>query len=146
VKRPLILGVLAVSTLLTVDASAKVTIIHATSRTLKTPTVARRVTTEAASREKWIGTKAILRDDKTGKLRKPTEVEIAQLVKTIRELTTRPVRTEAAPRSGSVDTPYAQVVLARATEDGGMETLCVQTFDEAANFLGLVQQVEGSEQ
>jgi hypothetical protein len=38
----------------------------------------------------------------------------------------------------------AQVVIARATEEGTMETLCVQTFEEAAAFLGLVQQPIGS--
>lgn len=139
-KRLLVLGSIGISSLLTVDASAAVTIINAPPSILH-QAPARRTATEAASREKWVGTRAILRDQATGKLRKPTAAETEQLVKTIRQLAARPsVRTEAAPSSGVAEEGKQQIIVARATEEGSMETLCVQTFEEAATFLGLVQE------
>ncbi len=144
-KRLLVLGTIGISSLLTIDAGAGVTIVNAPPRISKTAP-ARRTVVEAASREKWVGTRAILRDDTTGKLRKPTETETRELVKTIKQLTARPsVRTEAtSTRGGVMESAPAQVVIARATEEGTMETLCVQSFEEAAAFLGLVQLPNGS--
>jgi hypothetical protein len=103
---------------------------------------------EAAARERWVGTRAILRDVKTGKLRKPTETETRELVKTIKQLTARvSIRTESASAVGGViEAAPAQVVIARATEDGEMETLCVESFEEAAEFLGLVKSNNGNNQ
>jgi hypothetical protein len=145
VKRLLVLGTIGISSLLTIDAGAAVTIVNSSPRILRTAPV-RRTVVEAASREKWVGTRAILRDMATGKLRKPTAAETEQLVKTIRQLAARPtIRIESGSREGSAEDGFQQIVLARATEDGGMETLCVQTFDEAATFLGLVQQTARGE-
>jgi hypothetical protein len=143
VKRLLVLGTIGISSLLTIDAGAAVTIINAPPSMLNTAP-ARRTVTEAASREKWVGTRAILRDESTGKLRKPTAAETEQLVKTIKQLTARPSVRTTSTRGGAVEAAPAQVVIARATEDGVMETLCVQSFEEAATFLGLVQQPNGS--
>ncbi len=144
-KRLLVLGTIGISSLLTIDAGAAVTIVNSSPRILKTAP-ARRTVVEAASREKWVGTRAILRDETTGKLRKPTAAETEQLVKTIRQLAARPtIRIESGSREGSAEDGFQQIVLARATEDGGMETLCVQTFEEAATFLGLVQQTTRGE-
>ena len=138
----LVVSTVAVCSLSALDAGAKVTIVNSSTRVLKTAPAQRGpVAANAASRENWVGSKAILRDEKSGKLRKPTADETSQLVKTIKQLASRPsLRTESAERQGSVDNPLAQIIIARATEDGGMETLCVSTFEEAANFLGLVQQ------
>lgn len=121
------------------DAAAKVKVVNASPRIEKTAPAA-----DATNvREKWVATKAIMRDAQTGQLRKPTEVETRQLVSTLRELTAQPA---AAPRrvisadgqsQSTVASATPQVLVARATADGQNETLCVQTFEEAADFLGL---------
>jgi hypothetical protein len=36
-----------------------------------------------------------------------------------------------------LDGQFQMTMIARPIEGGGMETLCVATFDEAASFLGL---------
>lgn len=124
--------------LVALDAAAKVKVVNGSPRIQKTAPAA-----DADLREKWVAKKAIMRDAQTGQLRKPTEAETRQLVRTLRELTARPA---AAPRrvisaDGQVQSTAApaipQVVVARATADGQNETLCVQTFEEAAAFLGL---------
>ncbi len=144
-KRLLVLGSIGISSLLTVDARAGVTVVNAPQSVVE-QAPARRAATEAASREKWVGTRAILRDEATGKLRKPTADETEQLVSTIRQLAARPaVRTEAAPSSGVAEEGKQQIIVARANEDGSMETLCVQTFEEAATFLGLMQEPPAGE-
>ena len=139
-KRTLVvLGVVGVCSL---PALAKVTIVNSSPRVMKTAPATRGPVAEAASRDNWVGTRAIVRDVQTGKLRKPTPAETRQLVKTIKQLTARPsFRTDAAsPQGGVVEAGSEQVVIARATEEGGMETLCVGSFEEAAAFLGLKQQ------
>ena len=102
----------------------------------------RRIAAQSASREKWTGTKAIIFDAETKSLRKPTAVEVAQMVQSLRQLTSRPAR--ISPRivtngvqQGDINGAFAQVLVARARPDGSVETKCVQTFDEAAEFLGL---------
>ena len=135
----LVLGVLGVCSL---PAVAKVTIVNSSPRTVLTAPATRGPAVDAAAREKWVGTRAIVRDAKTNKLRKPTESEVREMVKSIKQLTARPtVRIESASAQGGVsEAAPAQVVIARATEDGGMETLCVGSFEEAAEFLGLEKQ------
>ena len=141
--------VVAVCVSLAFSADAKVKIVNASPRMVKTDAAAATLKAEV-SREKWVATKAILRDAKTGALRKPTEAETLELVRTLRELT---ARSTSAPRrviaangetQALADEGVAQVLIARATADGQNETLCVQTFEEAADFLGL--QRAGSEQ
>lgn len=145
----LVISAVGVCALSSIDASAKVTIVNSSPRVLLTaPAATRGPVADAASRETWVGTRAIVRDVQTGKLRKPTATETRDMVKSIKQLTARvSVRTESTARQGGViEGAPQQVVIARATEEGGMETLCVQTFDEAAAFLGLVQQSSGSNQ
>jgi uncharacterized membrane protein len=150
VKRNLlVVSVVGVCALASIDAGAKVTIVNSSPRVLLTaPAATRGPVADAASRENWVGTRAIVRDVKTGKLRKPTATETRDMVKSIKQLTARvSVRTESSvPQGGVMEAAPAQVVIARATEDGGMETLCVQTFDEAAEFLGLVKQSDENNQ
>ena len=100
-------------------------------------------------RELWTGSKAIIIDQETKQLRKPTMSEVALMVQHLRRMTSRPARAIASRvqsngvRQGSIEGDQANVVVARATEDGQYETLCVQTFDEAADFLGLVRVAGG---
>ena len=126
---------------LALDAGAKVIIVNASPRIVKAAPAGPMVDTTL--REKWVGTKAIIRDAKTGKVRKPSEAETRELVRTLRELTARP---GAGPRrvisadgqvQATADVGIPQVIVARATADGQNETLCVSTFEEAAGFLGL---------
>ena len=141
-KRTLVvLGVAVVCSLSAQDASAKVTIVNASPRVMQNVPAQRNVSTEAVSKERWVGARAIVRDANSGKLRKPTAKETADLVKTIKQLTARPsVRTESAGPGGVIEPGAMQVIISRATEDGGTETMCVGSFEEAAEFLGLVQQ------
>ncbi len=102
------------------------------------------------ARETWAGSRAIIFDAQTKTLRKPTASETGQMVQSLRQMTSRPVRMIApvvqsnGTRQGSIDGEHANVVIARATEDGSYETLCVQTFEEAAEFLGLVRLAPGT--
>ena len=89
-------------------------------------------------------TRDITIDKQTGKLRKPDAEEIAELVSTLEELTRRPdagLESEALSTGGhamSLDGGYQGVFLVRPNADGTYETKCVFTFDEGAEFLGLV--------
>jgi hypothetical protein len=95
--------------------------------------------------ELWKGSKAIIFDQETKQLRKPTMAEVAQMVRHLRQMTSKPVQAIAGRvqsngvRQGSLEGEQANVVVARAKEDGQYETLCVQTFEEAADYLGLVR-------
>jgi hypothetical protein len=116
---------------------------------------ARRPIVANASRENWSATKAIIFDDATKTVRKPTAAETADLVRSLRQMTTKPARAiqstsagmaGSTTRQGSINGAFANVVIARANPDGSMETRCVQTFEEAAEFLGLVEQPSGATQ
>ena len=138
----LAVGLFGLCALPVLDASAKVKVINAGPRAVQTAPAAK--TADVPAGETWIATKAILRDAKTGQLRKPTAAETRELVRTLRELTARPAsdgpRRIISPNgkaSAEMDTAAPQVLVARATADGQNETLCVQTFEEAADFLGL---------
>ena len=138
----LALSTAGVCALLALDATAKVQVINASPRMVQAAPAAKGV--EPVDGEQWVATKAIMRDVKTGKLRKPTVAETRELVRTLRELTARPasdgprrVISANGKTQATMDTAAPQVLVARATADGQNETLCVQTFEEAADFLGL---------
>ena len=84
---------------------------------------------------------AIIRDVKTGKLRKPTVEETSEMVATLKKLTRRSPLSVTANAHGmgrvELGEEYSNVILAGAKEGGGYETLCVTSFDEGAEFLGL---------
>ena len=89
------------------------------------------------------GTRAIIVDSNTGQLRLPTQQEVDDAVKNIRSLVPRPVE-EAQVRTVSsgaiaVSLDGGGVVLARPNGDGTFETRCVFTFEEGADFLGIVE-------
>jgi hypothetical protein len=141
---PVLIAVV-VCAVLAFDASARVIVVSGSPRLMKSAAKAEVAGERQVAGERWVATKAILRDAATGKLRKPTDAETRDLVRTIRELT---ARAAAAPRrvvaadgetQALADEAPAQVLIARATADGQHETLCVQTFEEAADFLGLVR-------
>src|SRR5688572_11575605 len=123
--KSLLLAVALGGTLLSTSAQAEVKWVNASPRVHKTTPVVRGAATESVSRERWVGTRAIVRDTATGELRKPTAREASELVSTLKKLTARPatVRTAAtSPRGGVWEAAPEQVVIARANPEGGMET------------------------
>jgi hypothetical protein len=94
--------------------------------------------------KKYIATKNTIVDRETGRLRKPNEQEIEEIVKSLKDLT-KPSDENlpgVALPNGSValdlEGGYAGTMLARPNPDGTFETRCVFTFEEATEFLGLV--------
>ena len=94
---------------------------------------------------KYTATRAIAMDSATGKYRKPNAAELQKLVAELDALTRQPVATamvSTAHNTGGVtaklDGQFGGVVLARPRADGSIETRCVFTFEEGAEFLGLV--------
>lgn len=137
------------------SAQAEVKWINASPRAEKVKQAEARRTPSTQSvvkKERWSATRAIIFDQATKTLRKPTAAETASMVEHLEKMTSKPVRTIAGrvqangTRQGSIEGEQANVVVARATADGQHETLCVQTFDEAAEFLGLVRVVNGGNQ
>ena len=132
--------------LLTASAGAAVKVIRRSPRTAQVSEAeAKRAVTPGpiVSRTKWAGSRAIVRDVQSGAFRTPTEAEAAELVATLRSLTSKPARSiqpvvrADGSRQGSIDGAFATVVIARPAADGSMETRCIQTFEEAVEFLGL---------
>jgi hypothetical protein len=94
---------------------------------------------------KYAATRAIAMDSATGKYRKPNAAEIDRLVSDLKSLTRQPqavAMTATARNTGGVtaklDKAFGGVMLARPRSDGSIETRCVFTFEEGADFLGLV--------
>jgi hypothetical protein len=75
---------------------------------------------------RYTATRAIAVDSATGKYRKPDAAEM----------------TGTAGKTGGItaklDQSFGGVMLARPRADGSIETRCVFTFEEGAEFLGLV--------
>ena len=99
----------------------------------------------AEKRVGYTATRAIAMDSATGKYRKPNGAETRQLVADLKALTRQPVATSmksTAHDTGGItaklDKAFGGVVLARPRADGSIETRCVFTFEEGAEFLGLV--------
>jgi hypothetical protein len=99
----------------------------------------------ADSRVKYTATRAIAVDSATGKFRKPNAAETEKLVADLKAMTRQPAATamtRTARNTGGVtaklDKDFGGVVLARPRADGSIETRCVFTFEEGAEFLGLV--------
>jgi len=99
----------------------------------------------AENSAKYTATRAIAMDSASGKYRKPNDAEIRKLVAELKDLTRQPVATamtSTAHHTGGVtaklDKAFGGVVLARPKADGSIETRCVFTFEEGAEFLGLV--------
>ena len=102
----------------------------------------------ADSSVKYAATRAIALDSATGKYRKPNAAEIQKMVADLKSLTRQPeaVRMSATARNtggvtARLDKDFGGVMLARPRPDGSLETRCVFTFEEGAEFLGLVANV-----
>lgn len=139
--------------LLSTSAQAEVKWLNGSPRAEKVTAAAARRTPTTQSivkREKWSASRPIIFDPATKTLRKPTAAETAAMVDHLQQLTSKPIHEikgriqSTGTRQGSIEGDQANVIVARATADGQYETLCVQTFDEAAEFLGLVRVVTGS--
>lgn len=94
---------------------------------------------------KFTATRAIAMDSATGKFRKPNAAEIEKLVADLKAMTRQPAASAMSrtPRNtggvtATLDGQFGGVVLARPRGDGSIETRCVFTFEEGAEFLGLV--------
>jgi len=100
-----------------------------------------------AGKKKYVATLEITVDKKSGKLRKPTEAETETLVATLTTLTNRStegLRQVERPGGATVvnlEGRFAPVMLSRPNPDGTSEVKCVTSFEEAADFLGLVEDV-----
>lgn len=111
--------------------------------------VPRSESTPAGARaQRYRATNPIVVDKATGQRRIPTEEEVAALVTNLATFTDRTTEgvPETAAASGGVSADlgegFSGLVLSRANEDGTIETRCVFTFDEGAQFLGLVPVIE----
>jgi hypothetical protein len=108
---------------------------------LKTPKGAPRT----SDGKTYVATRDIHVDPQTGAARKPTAAETQELVATLKQLTSRSTEGLAArthadgTKQVSLEGRFGTVTLARPGADGKMETLCVESFEEAAEFLGLVE-------
>jgi hypothetical protein len=91
----------------------------------------------------YVAERNITIDAKTGRLRKPTPEETKELVDSLRSLTNRSSKGLTAvtrpdgTRQVNLQGRFGNAVIARPNPDGTMETRCVTTFEEAAEFLGL---------
>lgn len=97
-----------------------------------------------ASPKKYKATREIVVDQQTGQRRLPTETEIDEVVANLSQLANRPEDLPSSQGTGGTVTVdlnggYNGVLLARPGSDGGYETRCVFSFDEGAEFLGLVE-------
>lgn len=102
---------------------------------------------QTTSRRPYRATRRIVVDRQSKQARMPTQAEVESLVATLATLTHRPgTAPESAGTRGAVTVNlqggFGGVMLARANEDGTVETRCVFTFDEGAEFLGLVEVVQ----
>jgi hypothetical protein len=94
---------------------------------------------------KYTATRAIAVDRATGRYRIPNAAEIERLVSELEAMTREPAATAMTPTArntggitAKLDKEFGGVVLARPRADGSIETRCVFTFEEGAEFLGLV--------
>ena len=117
--------------------------VFAAEKTVEAARVSRPDAAPAEEATIYTADRAIVRDEKTGSLRKPTPQEVSELVLSLKKMTNRSGEglkvTTAANGGAMVDLngQFQMVVLARPNADGGYETLCVSTFEEGAEFLGL---------
>lgn len=96
------------------------------------------------SKKRYKATRPIVVDQQTGQLRMPTKEEIDEAVQSLATLAKRPEGLQQSSlANGTVtvdlDGGFGGVMLARPNADGTWETKCVFTFEEGAEFLGVVE-------
>jgi len=94
--------------------------------------------------KKYVATRDITVDKQTGQLRRPTVEETEALVAQLTVMTNQSTEglREVSGANGvfvGLEDRFQSVVVARPNADGTSELRCVTTFDEAAEFLGLVE-------
>jgi hypothetical protein len=96
----------------------------------------------------YVAQRNIIKDSATGLLRTPTTEETRKLVDELKAML-NPATSDlqATPVAGGgsrigAQGRFTEVIVARPTADGRMETRCVSSLEEAAEFLGL-RQVSG---
>ena len=99
-----------------------------------------------ASQKKYKGTRAIVVDNQTGQRRMPNQAEVDEVVANLSQLASRPEDLPSTQGAGGAEVVdlqggYGGVMLARPNDDGSFETRCVFTFEEGAEFLGLVEDI-----
>ena len=100
-----------------------------------------------AGKKKYVATLEITVDKTSGRLRKPTAAETEELVATLTALTSRStegLKQVTLPSGGTavnLEGRFSPVMLSRPNPDGTSEVKCVTSFEEAADFLGLVEDV-----
>jgi hypothetical protein len=98
-----------------------------------------------AAAKTYVPTREITVDKQTGKVRKPTAEETQELVASLSSMLSRSTEGLTArtlpdgARQVTLEGRFAPVAIARPRADGTMEVRCVTSFDEAADFLGLVE-------
>lgn len=113
---------------------------------VKTPKAAPR----ANDGKTFVATREITVDQQTGAVRKPTSDETRELVEQLRTMTSRSTEGLTAKtladgtRQVTLEGRFGPVTIARPRADGTMEVKCVTNFEDAAEFLGLVE--AGAEQ
>jgi hypothetical protein len=95
--------------------------------------------------KKYIATRQITVDQQTGALRLPTPEETQDLVDRLTAMTNRAtdgLQTRTLPngaQSVNLEGRFESVMLVRPNADGTSEIRCVNSFEEAADFLGLIE-------
>ncbi len=97
-----------------------------------------------AAPKKFKATRAIVVDKQTGQRRLPNQEEVDEVIGNLSQLASRPENLPETPGPGGaivadLEGGYGGVMLARPADDGSWETKCVFTFEEGAEFLGLVE-------
>ncbi|HEV3469320.1 MAG TPA: hypothetical protein VG148_08370 [Pyrinomonadaceae bacterium] len=93
----------------------------------------------------YVATREITVDKQTGKVRKPTAEETQELVASLKQLTSRSTEGLTAKtladgtKQVTLEGRFGPVTIARPRADGTMEIKCVTNFEDAAEFLGLVE-------
>lgn len=97
------------------------------------------------NQKRYKATRPIVVDRQTGQLRLPNQQEIDKTVESLATLAKRTTDDlqEVSVNPGGVavdlDSGFAGVMLARPDAGGTWETKCVFTFEEGAEFLGIVE-------
>jgi hypothetical protein len=94
--------------------------------------------------KKYVATRDITVDKQTGQLRRPTAEETEALVAQLTAMTNQSAEglQQTSGTNGvfvDLQDRFQSTVLARPNPDGTSEMRCVTTFEEAAEFLGLVE-------
>lgn len=93
----------------------------------------------------YVATREITVDKATGQVRKPSAQETQELVATLSTMLSRStegLESKTLPdgtRQVTIAGRFAPVAISRPRADGSMEVKCVESMEEAAEFLGLVE-------